>query len=177
MTSSRTTQSNTHRGAPAGGSGDVERHDRNVDPGAERAPRVKLRRAPWRVLAARVVVNGIAVALVVLILPGVKESTGHPVLGYVALGAIFGLINAFVKPAIQFVALPLLLGSLGLVVILVDIVTFWLLDSLTKLLSTSGPIWVVVAGVLLGLLSYIFDNVLGLVPPILPDRRDGERRA
>jgi hypothetical protein len=36
------------------------------------------------------------VALVVLVLPGVNEGTGHPVLGYLALGAIFGAINAFV---------------------------------------------------------------------------------
>ena len=135
---------------------------------------MKLHRVPWRVIGARVVVNGLAVALVVLILPGVRESTGNPALGYLALGAIFGLINAFVKPAIQFVALPLLAGSMGLVVVLVDIVTFWLLDSLTNLLHTNGPLWVVLAGVLLGLLSYVLDNVLGLVPPILTDRRGQE---
>jgi putative membrane protein len=127
------------------------------------------------VVAARVVVNGLALALVVLILPGVRESAGHPVLGYLALGAIFGLINAFVKPALQFVALPGLLGSMGMVVILVDIITFWLLESLTSLLSTTGFLWVVLAGVLLGLLSYVLDNLLGLVPPILSDRRDIER--
>jgi hypothetical protein len=42
---------------------------------------ISLRRALRRVNAARVVVNGFAVPLVVLILPGVRESTGHPVLG------------------------------------------------------------------------------------------------
>jgi putative membrane protein len=97
------------------------------------------------------------------------------VLGYLVLGALFGLINAFVKPAIQFVALPGLLGSMGLIVILVDIITFRLLESATKILSASGFLWVVLAGVLLGLLSYVFDNLLGLAPPILSDRRDIER--
>jgi hypothetical protein len=48
-------------------------------------------------VAARVVVNGLAVALVVLILPGVRVGTGHPALGYLVLGAILGLINAFVN--------------------------------------------------------------------------------
>ena len=42
------------------------------------------------VVAARVVVNGLAVALVVLILPGVRAGTGHPALGYLVLGAILG---------------------------------------------------------------------------------------
>jgi putative membrane protein len=128
-------------------------------------------------VAARVVVNGLVVALVVLVLPGVRESTGHPALGYLVLGAILGLINAFVKPLIQFVALPGLLGSMGLVVIVVDILVFWLLESATKILSTDGFLWVVLAGVLLGLLSYVLDNLLGLVPPILSDRRDLESLA
>ncbi len=124
---------------------------------------------PWRVVAARVVVNGLAVALVVLIMPGVHESTGHPVLGYLLLGAIFGLVNAFVKPAVQFVALPLLAGSMGLVIVVVDIVTFGVLDAVTSVIRTSGAVWVILGGVLLGLLSYLLDNLLGLVPPIVPD--------
>lgn len=110
-------------------------------------------------------------ALVVLLLPGVKESMGHPLLGYLALGAIFGLINAFMKPVIQFVALPALLSSLGLVVIVVDVVTFWLLDELTPLLNTSGLLAVLAAGVVLGVLSFVLDNVLGLVPPIRQEPR------
>lgn len=118
--------------------------------------------------------NGLAVAVVVALLPGVKESTGRPVLGYLALGAIFGLINAFVKPLIQFVALPGLLGSLGFIVILIDIVTFWLLDVLTPLLDTGGPLPVIVAGIVLGLLCYVLDNMLGLVPPISHRREQSE---
>ncbi|HET8978708.1 MAG TPA: phage holin family protein [Solirubrobacteraceae bacterium] len=137
--------------------------------------RIRLHRAPLRVIAARIVVNGLAVALVVLVLPGVRENTQHPVLGYLALGAIFGLINAFVKPAMQFVAVPGLLGSLGLVIILIDILTFWLFDLTTRLLNTSGPVAVVAAGVLLGLLSWVLDNLLGLAPPIARDHPQGER--
>lgn len=139
------------------------------------ASRVRLRRAPWRVVAARVVVNGLAVALIVLVLPGVQVTIGHPVLGYLAIGAVFGLINAFVKPVIQFVALPLLLGSMGLIVLGVDIVVFWVLDAVSPVLHTSGALWIVLAGLLLGLLSYLLDNLLGLTPPILSDRPQEER--
>ena len=134
------------------------------------ASRIRLHRRPVRVLVASVVVNGGAVALVVLLLPGLKENTGHPVLGYLALGVIFGVINAFVKPVIQFVALPALLSSLGLIVIVVDVVTFWLLDALTPLLHTRGFWAVLAAGVVLGVLSYLLDNVLGLVPPIYQEQ-------
>ena len=147
-----------------------------LDRSGRHGPRIRLHRAPWRVLIGRVLVNALALALVVLVLPGVHESTGHPVLGYLVLGALFGLINAFFKPAIEFVALPFLLGSVGLVVILVDVAVFWTLDSLTSLLHTDGALWVVAAGGLLGLLSYLLDNVVGLVPPIVPDHREGRGR-
>ena len=138
-----------------------------------------MRGVPWRVTAGRVVVNAISVALVVLIVPHIEAYAAHPVLGYLFLGAVFGLLNAFVKPAIQFLAFPLLLGSMGLIVILVDVVVFWLLERLTPLLHTTGalwsrPLWVALAGVLLGLLSGALDNVLGLVPPIAADEPDQE---
>lgn len=130
------------------------------------------RRAPWRVILARVIVNAIAVAVVVLALPGVHETTGKPVVGFLVLGALFGLINAFVKPAMQFVALPFLLGSMGLVVLVIDVISFWLLDAFTPLLRIEGALWVILAGVLLGLLSFLLDNLLGLTPPIVADVRD-----
>jgi putative membrane protein len=141
-------------------------HDRRLMGGSV----VKLRRTPWRVLAGRTIVNGLAVTIVEVVLPGVHQSAEHPVLAFLAVGAILGLVNAFVKPVIQFVALPLLLGSLGLVVILVDIVVFWLVEVLTPFLHVDSLIWVVPAGVLLGLLSYLFDNLAGLTPPILSDQ-------
>lgn len=133
---------------------------------------MKVVRVPWRVMFARVLVNALAVALVVLALPGVHETTGKPVVGFLVLGAIFGLINAFVKPAMQFVALPFLLGSMGLVVLLIDVISFWLLDAFTNILRVDGAAWVILAGVVLGLLSFLLDNLLGLAPPIVPDVRE-----
>jgi putative membrane protein len=125
------------------------------------------------VLAARVVVNGSALALVVAVLPGVTVSVHHRVLGYLVLGAVLGVVNAFVKPVIQFVALPLLMGSMGLVVLAVDVGVFWVLDLVTPYLSATGALPLVAAGVVLGLLSYLLDNLLGLAPPIVSDRPAG----
>jgi putative membrane protein len=135
----------------------------------------KRSRTPWRVLAGRIVINGLAAALVVLLLPGIHVSTGYPVLGYLAIGAVLGVVNAFVKPVFQFVALPLLLGSLGLAVILVDALIFWLLDLLIPFLHTDSWLWLILAGVLLALFSYILDNLAGLSPPILSDRSAQEQ--
>jgi putative membrane protein len=132
-----------------------------------------LDRAPWKVIVTHVLVNALAVALTVLIMPGVSENTDRPVLGYLALGLLFGLINTFVKPAAQFLALPFLLGSMGFVVVLIDVLVFFLLDELTPgLLTADGALWIIIAGVLLGVLSWLLDNLLGLSRPIVLDHRE-----
>ena len=124
----------------------------------------------------RVPVNGGAVALTAFLLDGIHVTTSRPVLGYLVIGAVFGLLNAFVKPGLQYVALPLLLESFGFVVVLVDILVFWLLDLLfPRILQVDGLWWYIAGGALLGLFSFILDNLLGLTPPIVDDRP--ERRA
>ncbi len=120
------------------------------------------------------IVNALALALVVTIVPGLHLEAGHVVVAYLVLGLLLGLLNAFVKPAIQFVAFPLLLGSFGLVVVLIDVLVFGLLRWLTPLLRTSNVWSVVAGGILLGVLCSLLDNLLGLNPPIVArPRRDG----
>ncbi len=121
------------------------------------------------------IVNGLALALVVTIVPGLHLEAGHVVVAYLVLGLLLGLLNAFVKPAIQFVAFPLLLGSFGLVVVLIDVLVFGLLRWLTPLLRTSNVWSVVAGGILLGVLCSLLDNLLGLNPPIVarPRRDEG----
>jgi len=129
------------------------------------------RSRPWRAILAGVFVDAIAVAITVAVLPGVSVDAKHPVTGYLVLGALFGILNAIVKPLLQFMALPFLLQSLGAVVIIVDIAVFALLDALTPhLLSTEGAVWIALAGLLLGLLSFVLENLFGLTPPIVTDQ-------
>jgi putative membrane protein len=134
------------------------------------------RKTNWRVAAVRVPANGLALALTVFLLGGIHVTTSRLVVGYLVLGAVFGLLNAFVKPALQYVALPLLLESFGFVVILVDILVFWLLDVLfSNVLVVDGFWWYLAGGALLGVLSFLIDNVLGLTPPIVDDRPESAR--
>ena len=119
----------------------------------------------------RVPLNAAAVALTAFVLSGVHVTASRPLIGYLVIGAVFGLLNAFVKPALQYLALPLLLESFGLVVVLVDVLVFWLLDKLfPRILHVDGFWWLLAGGALLGFLSFLFDNLFGLTPPIVDDR-------
>jgi len=138
--------------------------------GGAARPAGRGRRLNWRVLLVRGLASAVALVLVILVLPGVHVSHTHPLLAFLAIGAAFGALNAFVKPAIQFVALPLLFGSFGLVVILVDALVLWLLDLvLPSLFSIDGIGSLFLAAALLGVLSFVIDGVLGLTPPIVDD--------
>ena len=124
-----------------------------------------------RVALVRVPANALAVALTVAILPRIDVTSNRPLLGYLLIGVVFGVLNAFVKPVLQYVALPLLLESFGLVVVLVDMLIFWLLDLFfPHTLHVQGFWGYLTGGVLLGLLSFLIDTLLGLTPPIVNDR-------
>jgi putative membrane protein len=143
---------------------------------AKRPPGARRRRFNIRVALVRVPLNAAAVALTAFVLAGVHVTASRAVIGYLVIGAVFGLLNAFVKPALQYVALPLLLESFGLVVVLVDVLVFWLLDKLfPRILHVDGFWWLLAGGALLGFLSFLFDVLFGLTPPIVDDRP--ERRA
>jgi putative membrane protein len=144
---------------------------------ATRSPIGRRRPFNWRVALVRTVANAAALALTVAILPGLRVTTERPVLAFLGIGAIFGLLNAFVKPAIQFVALPLLLGSLGLVVILVDALVLWLLDVLVRMLSVDGIGMLFAGAAILGVLGFLLDGMLGLTRPIADDRPAAGTRA
>ena len=72
-----------------------------------------------RSFIVRVIVNGLALAIACWILTGLDISTAGNstvsiILGYLFIGLIFGLVNAFVKPIVSLLSLPITILTLGL---------------------------------------------------------------
>jgi putative membrane protein len=136
--------------------------------------RRRWRTTNWRVAMVRVPSNALALAFTAWVLSGIHITTSRPVLGYLLLGAVFGLLNAFVKPALQYLTLPLLLESFGLVVVIVDVLVFKLFDvAFQNVVKVDGFWWLLAGGAFLAFLSFLLDTVLGLTPPIVDDRPPG----
>jgi len=77
----------------------------------------------------RVVLNAIAVWIATLLVGGVDVtagSTGGEVLTFIVVGALFGLVNATIKPVAKLLSLPLLILSLGLFALVINALLFWL---------------------------------------------------
>lgn len=133
----------------------------------------------------RLVVNSIALALAVWIVPGltmVPYAEGEPVvvggpsleliLSYLFIALVFGLINGIVGNAIRIVAFPLYVITLGLIALIVN----GLLLLLVNLVSTwlgfglfvEDLYWGIVGAFVLSLSSWVIGLILR---PLLPKRR------
>ncbi len=87
-------------------------------------------------LLLRLVVTALAVGLAAVIFPGlviVKDAQAA-----ILFALVLGLLNAFVRPVILLLTVPLTLLSLGLFIIVVNAIVFWL--------ATLLPVGVQVAG-------------------------------
>ena len=75
-------------------------------------------------MVVRFLVAGVSLYLANLILPGfvIKPYEGRVIYSVLILAAVFGIINAVVKPLLLFIALPFLLQTVGLVILVVNIV-------------------------------------------------------
>jgi putative membrane protein len=77
----------------------------------------------------RIVLNAVAVWVATLLVGGVDvttDSTAAKVGTLLAVGAIFGLVNAVIKPIVKLLSLPLLILTLGLFALVVNALLFWL---------------------------------------------------
>ena len=123
----------------------------------------------WRFLLVRILVNALALAITAAILPKiyfVDTSIGN----WLLMAFMLGVLNALLKPVLQFLTLQFIFVTYGLVVVLVNALLLWLLSLLfPNRFAVDSLLWVLVGGLVLGLLSSFLESLLGLTMPIVPD--------
>jgi putative membrane protein len=123
--------------------------------------------ANWRLYVVRMVSAGVSVLLAVILVPGLSFGSWSWGQG-LEISAIFALINAFVKPVLQFLSLRFLFSSYGIVIVLVNslllVLLSWLLDDS---IVASGIVPVLLGGALIGVLGAAIDAALGADTPVL----------
>ncbi len=133
----------------------------------------------WRLALVRIVSSGLAVIITVVLLPGLSF-TGWQWGQLLVVSVVFGLLNAFVKPILQFFTLRYLVATYGLVVVLINAFLLWLLTSiLDQWAEVRGLRALLPGGLIVGVLGLFFDAILGTTRPILDthggfDRPTGE---
>jgi putative membrane protein len=133
----------------------------------------------------RLVVNSVALALAVWIVPGLEMrayAEGEPIISggpslelivsYLFIALVFGLINGIVGNAIRIVAFPLYVLTLGLLALIVNGVLLLLVNLVSEWfgfgLFVEDFYWGIIGALVLSLSSWVIGMVLR---PLVTQRR------
>jgi putative membrane protein len=120
----------------------------------------------WKVAVVRIPLNGIVLALAAILLPSMHVEKGF--LNLLILGLVFGILNAFLRPVLQFFTLPLIFATTGLIIILINAVLLWVLELLSGgRLVFDSLLVILLAAILVGFFVLLLESLLGVTPPIL----------
>jgi putative membrane protein len=86
--------------------------------------------------AARVLINAVALWVASSLLDGIELSSGF--WRVLLVGAIFGLVNALIRPVALLLSLPFLILTLGLFTFVVNALMLLLTDAITSSLTVDG---------------------------------------
>ena len=121
-----------------------------------------------RPVLLRFLVNALSLLVTVAIVPHVFFAGDYRILSWLLISAVFGLLNAFLKPLLQIIMLPLIFVSYGLVVVLINTVLLWTLAWIfTERFQVQHILWAFVGGLVCGMLEGLLQNLFGLTPPIV----------
>ncbi|MBT0771336.1 phage holin family protein [Kineosporia sp. J2-2] len=116
----------------------------------------------------KVLVNAVAIWVATAVVPGVEvsgDSTGKTVLTLVVVGAIFGVVNAIIKPVVKLFSLPFYILTLGLFAFVVNALMLelvaWLSDQLNISFTIDDFFWSAIgAAVVVTFVSMVLNLVL-----------------
>jgi putative membrane protein len=129
-----------------------------------------------KVLLVRILVNAVVLALVILLVPQIYL-VGWSFGTLLILAIFLGVLNAVVKPIMQFLTMPFIFASYGLVVLVVNTLVLYLLGYyFPERIQIGGLLGALLGGLLIGFLSSFLENLFGLARPILPDEQTELRR-
>ena len=127
----------------------------------------------WRLGLIRALCAGLAVLVTVVIVPGLSITDYFPG-SFLLVAVIFGLLNAIVKPVLQFLVLRFIFSTYGIVVIVINALLLWVLaESLPDLIEVRSLAALLLGGLGIGLIGTLLETILGATPPVL-DRRNTE---
>lgn len=121
-----------------------------------------------RFLLIRILINAVVLFVVALVTPiYVVDRTG---LDWLFLALMLGVLNAVLRPVLQFLTLSLVFVTYGVVVILINAFLLWMLAYLfPQRLEVPSFFWAFVGGAIMGMLSSFLESLLGLNTPIVPE--------
>ncbi|WUJ73645.1 phage holin family protein [Kribbella soli] len=123
-------------------------------------------------LIIRLLANAVALAVASWLVAGITlqgATTGRRILTLLIVAAIFGVVNAIVRPVVKLLSLPLLILTLGLLTFVINALMLWLTSWITGKLDVQFH----VDGFWSALLGALIITIVGMIINlVLPDKAE-----
>ena len=106
---------------------------------------------------AKVIIAAIALWLASVIVPGIDHDGWTPLL---LAGLLLGVVNAFVRPVVTILTLPITLLTLGLILLVVNAAMIGLVGWLIPGFEVDGLVPAILAAIVTGVVSWIGHGLL-----------------
>ena len=122
----------------------------------------------WRMMLVRILVNALAL-LAISLLPDI-EFVEPTILRVLFVALMLGILNAFIKPIVQFLTLRFIFITYGFAVVIINTIILLLLTIVVpNMFNVETLRWAIVGGTLMGLITALLESLFGLQVPILPE--------
>lgn len=118
-------------------------------------------------LLTRVVVNAVALAVAIWLVQGITltgDTEGQRLAALLVVAAVFGAVNAFVRPIVTFLALPFILLTLGLLLLVINglmlLLTSWLSGQIGLGFDVDGFWAAVVGAIVVSVVTWLMEILL-----------------
>lgn len=119
------------------------------------------------------VINTAAVLVASLLLPGISYDHDWRVLLLASL--LLGVLNAFVRPILMLVALPVLIVTLGLFMLVINALLLMLVSGIVHGFEVRSFGWALLGAIIIGFVSLVLNTVTGANRSRIQVRRFGRR--
>ncbi len=116
----------------------------------------------------RIAVNALALAAATGLLDGIRltsRSTQDQVLTLLLVAAIFGLVNAIVRPVVALLSLPFIIVTLGLMIFVINalmlLLTEWLAQAFSLGFRVDGFWTAVLGAIIITIATWALELVIG----------------
>ena len=109
-------------------------------------------------LIIRILISAVAVYVASLFIPGISVTGG--VSTYLVVAIVLGLLNAFVKPILTILTIPITLLTLGLFLIVINVLMVYLAAYLVPGFSVSGFIAALLFSIVVSIVTSLIDAIV-----------------
>ncbi|HEY7804525.1 MAG TPA: phage holin family protein [Orrella sp.] len=103
------------------------------------------------------ILNAVALLAVAFVLPGIVIGSFWSAM---LAALVLGLLNTLVKPLLILLTLPITVVTLGLFLLVLNALVFWLAGSLFKGFQVEGFWWAVAGAILYSVISSLFSMLI-----------------